>query len=118
MSKPLLPFVATYDGGTVSFMVTGELDHPSIAVMLSRIESSKRIVLDMTHATGAYSTLISACIQLATRVGSPVSILGATRRFEMTLQQMNLRHLITIEGEPRGTTRVTAGDVGKPLPRS
>ena len=99
MAKPLVPFVCEYAGEVVTFTLNGELDHQSITLMIQRVESARHVVLDMTKAIGAYSTLISACIQLATRIGEPVTVRGSTKRFETTLLQMNLRRLIAIEGE-------------------
>lgn len=113
MSRPVLPFVCEHSPGVVTISLRGELDHASIAVMTGRVAPARRVILDLTEVQGAYSTVIAACIQLATCTGQPVTVRGGSKRFETTLIQMNLRRLVTIaDGSKDATTGPTAADLG------
>lgn len=100
MSRKLLPFVCAHAGDAVTISLRGELDHASIALMTERVAPARRVVLDLSEVQGAYSTVIAACIQLATCTGQPVLVRGGSKRFETTLIQMNLRRLVTIADSP------------------
>lgn len=113
MSRQVLPFTCEHAAEVVTIALRGELDHASIAVMTDRVAPAKRVILDLTEVQGAYSTVIAACIQLATCTGQPVQVRGGSKRFETTLVQMNLRRMVTIAGESAApATGPSAADLG------
>ena len=104
MMPAALPFACELSGDLATIAITGEVDHAAIAAMVQKAASARRIVIDISRARGACSTVMAGCIQLAIACGGRVQVRGASRRFEATVQQMHLQHLIAVLADPAGAS--------------
>lgn len=96
MASPTPYVVTAHEDNTVTVEIAGALTHSRIAAIAQRIDCSGRITIDLSRATGSYSTSIAACIRLAAASGKPVTVVGCGQRFATTVAQMRLSHLILV----------------------
>lgn len=80
--------------------IVGSPDHGQIAGLVRQVAPAAEVVIDLSTASGSYSTLLAACIQIASASGRQVAVRGCSQRFLTTIRQMRLSALLRVESSP------------------
>lgn len=81
----------------VVVVITGPLDIHAVAVTLQRVDSTRRIIVDVSQASGSSSMQIAVCVHLAVTLGRAVTVRGCQPTCAVSLKQMRLCHLVIVE---------------------
>jgi len=93
-----VPYTVTRVGSQLQVVITGAVDQGDwVSGILDRHPDVTEVLLDVTHASGAYSSLIAACIIMGRRMRGPIRLRGAQDRLLASFGLMGLRNLVRCE---------------------